>query len=52
MNELKKMLNGAPGEIVKDTKKNNFCIEKSKFYILKRMIAQVSMIYYYIRFLN
>jgi hypothetical protein len=30
----------------------NFCIEKYIFYVLKRMIAQVPKLNYYIKFLN
>jgi hypothetical protein len=40
------MLTSTSGALIKDIKKGNFYIEKSIFYILKKMIAQVPMILY------
>jgi hypothetical protein len=52
MNKKRFMLTSASGELIKDILKGNFCIEKHIFYILKRIIAQVSMLNYYFKFLN
>jgi hypothetical protein len=46
------MLTSVPGALVKNTLKDNFCIGKHTFYILKRMITQVPMLNYYIKFPN
>jgi hypothetical protein len=46
------MLTGAPGALVKETKKRKFCIENNTFYTFEKLITQVPIKLYHIWFLN
>jgi hypothetical protein len=46
------MLTGAPGALVKKTKKRKICIENNTFYTFEKLITQVSIKLYHIWFLN
>jgi hypothetical protein len=42
------MLTGAPGALVKETKKRKFCIENNTFYTFEKLITQVPIKLYHI----